>query len=247
LADKAARPHRQGRFVWLERAGDDFPFYDGRPVALSGRQWSVVLGSTLVAFLILTMAGPLVAKTLGSTPAARVMLASVFAGLPLLALARVAPQGWRLLFRRITGRDILWMFGFAALNLVITFTIALTLLQFLDMTVNPIIDIKLDGTSAVLGFLAWTAVQLLGEDLLTVLPFLAILTLGVGRFGMGAAGGDDVCLGWIVAGLRAGASADLQLEPCAMSAGGGRGAVGADAGLCPDQEPLGLGWGAYPV
>ena len=185
MTDEAAQPRRQGRFVWLERAGDDFPFYDGRPVALSGRQWSVVLGTTLAALLILTLGGPLVAKALGSTPVARVMVASVFAGLPLLALARVAPQGWRLLFRRITGRDILWMFGFAALNLVVTITIALTLQQFLDMTVNPIIDIKLDGTGAKLGFLVWTAIQLLGEELLTMLPFLAILTLGFGRFGMG--------------------------------------------------------------
>ena len=188
MPDEADEGGRRGRFSWLERAGDDFPFYDGRPVRLSGRQWRVVLGTTLAALLILTLGGPLLALGLGSVIAARIVAAGLFAGLPLLALARAAPQGWRLLFRRITGRDVAWMFGFAALNLIVTFTVALTLLQFLHMTVNPIVDVKIAGMGATLGFLVWTAVQLLGEELLTMLPFLAILTLGFGRYGMGRRG-----------------------------------------------------------
>ena len=199
MTDKAASERRPGRFLWLERADDDFPFYAGQPLALSGRQWSVVLGSTLAAFLILTLAGPLVTKMLGPNPVARVLVAGVFAGLPLLALARTAPHGWRLLFRPITGRDILVMVGFAALTLVVTSTIALTLLQFLHMTVNPIVNVKLDGITAKLGFLALTAVQLMGEELLTVLPFLAILTLGFGRFGMGRRAA--ITLAWLGSSL----------------------------------------------
>jgi hypothetical protein len=190
---------RKGRFSRLERAGDDFPFYDGQPVALSRRQWRDVLGATLAGLLILTLGGPLLAKALGSIIVARLAVAGLFAGLPLAALARAAPQGWRLLFRRIGWRDILLMFGFAALNLIVTLTVALTPLQYLHMTVNPIVDIKLAGPGAVLGFLVWTAVQLLGEELLTMLPFLAILTLGFGRFGMGRRGA--MTLAWLGSSL----------------------------------------------
>jgi uncharacterized protein len=199
MHDAVEKPGRRGRFNWLERVGDDFPFYDGRPVALTGREWALVLGTTFVALMILGLGGPLLARLLGSVIGARIGVAALFAGLPLIALARVAPQGWRLLFRRICFRDVLWMFGFAALNLILTFSVALVLLQYLHMTVNPIVDVKISGLGATLGFLVWTGVQLLGEELLTVLPFLALLTLGFGRMGLGRR--CAVVLAWVGSSL----------------------------------------------
>ena len=185
MQDEGPQGNRQGRFGWLERAGDDFPYYDGRPVLLTGRQWAAVLGAVLAAFLILTLGGPLAEQALGSALLARLGAAVLFAGLPLAALAWAVPLGWRGLFRRVTARDVLAMFGFAALNLIVTFSVALALLQVMHMSVNPIVDVKLPDLAAQLGFLAWTAIQLVGEEALTILPFLAILRLGYARFGMG--------------------------------------------------------------
>lgn len=185
---------RADRLRWLERAGDDFPFYDGQPVALSGRAWAAVLGAVVAAYLVLTLAGPLAAAALGSVIWARLALALVFVALPLVVLARVAPQGWRALFRSVTWRDVAWMFGFAMLNMIVVFGVVALLMPFLRMTVNPIAGVRLPDLAAWVGFLAWMAIQLVGEELLTILPFLALLTWGRGRLGLGRRGA--ILLAW---------------------------------------------------
>ena len=88
MTDDLAPAPPLNRFAWLERAADDFPFYNGQPVWISGRQWRFVLLVTLAAFLILVLGGPMLVMVVPSGGLARIVVALLFAGLPLWALSR---------------------------------------------------------------------------------------------------------------------------------------------------------------
>ena len=70
----------------LEDRGRDFPFYRGWPVSLSGPQWLLVLTAVLAAVLILAFPPAALSGGLGQW-----VPALLLAGLPLAALAWVAP------------------------------------------------------------------------------------------------------------------------------------------------------------
>lgn len=149
----------------------DFPFYAGAPVGLSGLQWLVVLAGVVLAFYFLTAswARP-------SPPWGMWIPALLFCTVPLATLALVAGRYWTALFRRPTGRDLLMMIGIAVLNLVVTLLVGALVTGLHHGSSNPLFQ-KLgeaDTTTRALAFAAMVP-QLLGEELLTLLPFLALL------------------------------------------------------------------------
>jgi membrane protease YdiL (CAAX protease family) len=158
-------------------ARPDFPLYDGTPVRLSGGGWAVLLGALAVGIacdLALPVPGPGWVGT-----AVRGLL---LAGLPLLALHLLAPGTVRRLFRRMRPRDGLLAVGVAAVNMVVTSIVALVLSTVLGAgtSANPM-NAELAHLSLgdrVLTFVAMIP-QLVGEEVMTLVPFLAVLTLGV--------------------------------------------------------------------
>lgn len=158
----------------------DLPFYAGQPVALGARQWVVVLLAVVAAFAVLVAPVPGFASPWG-----RFIPALLFCVLPLLALAGVAGRHWTALFARLRWVDVGWMVGFAVLNLAVTVAVGLWLSGFRSLSPNPLIGhlFQADGTERALLFLA-TVPQLLGEELLTVLPLLALLWLLHTRCGL---------------------------------------------------------------
>lgn len=169
------------RFAWLEDPGRDFPYYRGQPVALSAWQWLLVMAAVCVGFMVVvlpfTWPGGVVG---GFVPAILLFL------IPLGTLAFVAGGSWRALFGRVSGRDIKWMGLFALLNIVVTTSIGVVLTAFVEVETNAAIGSSagMDSTSRVL-FLVKVALQLLGEEVISILPFLALLTLFTQRFGAG--------------------------------------------------------------
>lgn len=156
-----------------QRRSPDFPFYDGRPVAISAAGWAMLMASLAVAFAALTMvANPYVAAIL-------------FVGIPLLALAAVAGRSWTALFRSVGWRELGIMLLVAIATMAASIAAALLLHRFTPGVGNPVIQ-SMAAMSAhdYLRRLAPTAPQLLGEELLTILPFLAILWLLTTRLGV---------------------------------------------------------------
>jgi hypothetical protein len=172
---------RAERFGWLERTGDDFPFYNGEPATISGGQWWLVMAAILAGYLILTVSNPLFAgPVIGFVPII------VFFALPLAALAYVAPRGWTAIFRRLRLRDILVMTGFALLNIFVTGIAGAILISVIDTTANPAIaGLAAQDTPARILFFAKSVPQLFGEEVLTILPFLALLGWLTARRGVG--------------------------------------------------------------
>jgi len=167
------------RFSRLEDPATDFPFYNGVPVFISGRQWLFVMAMVVVGFLLL-------ASPIDWPDGAfwKFLPAILMPGIPLAALAYVAPGHWKAIFGKVGGREVKLMFGFALLNIVISMTVGTIVFVLFGATSN--------GTTAALGgldtagqiaFFAKTIPQLLGEEVITLLPFLALLqlfTLGLG-------------------------------------------------------------------
>ncbi|WP_296279207.1 CPBP family intramembrane glutamic endopeptidase [Pseudoxanthomonas sp.] len=149
----------------------DFPFYAGRPVSLSGPQWLVVMASVALAFWLLVAPW-----TRPPQPWGMWIPVLLFCGVPLCALALVVGRAWTALFHRPSGRDLLLMVGIAALNLVVTLLIGLLLNGLDHGSANPAFKSmgEADTATRVMAFAAMVP-QLLGEELLTILPLLALL------------------------------------------------------------------------
>ena len=156
----------------------DFPYYDGHPAAVGAAGWFVILLSVAVAFAALT-AIPLRTFPLNFLPAL------LFLAIPLLALRMVTGQYWKCLFRKVGLKDVALMFAFALLTILGSFGIALLLMQVLEFSGNPIAEAMRGMTNAQFAsILAVTIPQLIGEELVAILPFLALLWLCVSRIGM---------------------------------------------------------------
>ena len=150
----------------------DFPYYNGRPVAIPDWQWLIVMAAVGCGFLALTSGPPIFATRYG-----QFIAAFLFFAVPLAALAIITPRYWTALFRRVRRRDIMWMFVFALLNITV---------------------------SSVVGFLVLkTAVQLFGEEVLTILLFLALLNLLHARMQMSRT--PAVIGAWLLSSLMFGA------------------------------------------
>ncbi|WP_062516351.1 CPBP family intramembrane glutamic endopeptidase [Demequina gelatinilytica] len=154
-------------------ATPDLPLYAG-PSAISGGRWLVVVAACAVAFAQLSIPG--------DGPAQRWIHSILFPLIPLLALAWAAPRGWTRLFRKVRVRQVLQMVGFAALNLTVSFAAATALGGLIGANPNPAADLLSEATGPErLNFLAATIPQLLGEELITILPLLALMSLLVRR------------------------------------------------------------------
>ncbi|KSB91004.1 hypothetical protein AS593_12705 [Caulobacter vibrioides] len=173
----------------------DFPYYRGEPVALSAGGWALALGGCVAGFLalILVPRGPL-GGPLG------LVAPLVFVALPLIGLALAAGKGWRALFPRPRLADILIGVAFAPLVLVVSGAVAFLFSRLGPAVANPaaVIVAQLEGMRRVV-FIGGTAPQLLGEELVTILPFLTLLTLLHGRLGLSK--GGAIAGAWILSAV----------------------------------------------
>jgi uncharacterized protein len=168
------------RFNWIERPGREFPFFNDLPARISGPQWLLVMAMVVAGLLAvaLPIAWPF-------APVGRLVPALLIVVIPLWGVHLVAPGHWKSLFARVSARDVLWMFLFALLNIVITVAVGLLLKMVMTEVHNPAAALlaKSDTFERLFIFINM-APQLVGEELITILPFLALMTLFTKRFGV---------------------------------------------------------------
>jgi hypothetical protein len=186
-------------FRFERKSAGDFPFYRGVPVALSGPQWIVVLLGVVLGFFALIAPIEFYRTIPGGF-----LAAILFFAIPLGALAIVAGHGWKALFRKLVLRDFLWMIGVAVANLVVSVVVVLLIRNLFDMNANPVRDMLggFSGSERVLFYLK-TIPQLFGEEVVSILPFLAILWFCHAKLKM--ARKRSVVLGWLGTALFFGA------------------------------------------
>jgi len=183
------------RLERLEDPGRDFPFYNGAPVGLTGGQWLFVMTAVVAGFAVLLAPIPWPGGPLGA-----MIPALLFALLPLAALARVAPGHWKAIFGRVGWREVRLMFGFALLNIVVTLIVGVLVSAFAEVTSNAAAEqLGAMDTAGRIAFFAKTLPQLFGEELITVLPFLALMVVLTKGFGMGRRGA--IVGAWLISSL----------------------------------------------
>lgn len=154
-------------------AARDFPYYDGKPVRISAGGWLLVLVLTAAGFAALVGLPSLwpnrVAVWAGTV---------FFVALPLIGLRLVAGREWTALFHRPTKRDVWIGLSCTLLCMAVSVVVALVVMKTAVTAANPAMA-ALAGASPldILLFYAQTGPQLVGEELVTIVPFLAILSL----------------------------------------------------------------------
>ncbi|GLZ76153.1 CAAX amino protease [Actinorhabdospora filicis] len=191
-----AEPART-RLGVLERPGTDFPYYAGEPVTITGGRWWVVVAAVAAGFASLTLI-PLTGVVTAFIPTI------LFTGLPLAALIWAARGHWKAIFRRVGLTEIGTMLFYLVLNLLVSVITATILSGVTDTHANPNADALADmSTVERIMFYPRTAIQLFGEELLTILPFLALLYWLYNRVGMDRR--KAVIVSWIATAVMFGA------------------------------------------
>jgi len=212
--------HFTGKRLRFEPNGLDFPFYGGAPVSISLGGWLAILSGVAAGFAALLTPMPIPDGNV--TAWARV---AAFVFLPLLGLGIAARAHWKCIFASVGLREVKLMFGFAFLNIVVSMAIGVVIKVFGTAATNATIAnaTELDGPGLI-NFFAKVALQLLGEELITILPFLAILTLCHRVAGLGR--NKAVIIAWLVSALVFGllhlSTYDWNLVQCIVVIGSAR-------------------------
>lgn len=129
--------------------------------------------------------------------------AFLFVGLPLLGLRLASPRGWTAMFAGVGWREVKLMFVFALLNIVVSMAVGTAIKLFGTTTPNPAIaDAAQAGGVRLLNFFSKVALQLLGEELITIIPFLAVLALCHAQVGLGR--NASVIVAWLATAVAFG-------------------------------------------
>lgn len=156
----------------------DFPFYAGQPIALEGQQWLVLMAALALGFAALVLV-PFRGFPQNLLPPL------LFLIIPLLALRWVAGPHWTALFRPVGLRQGGQMVLFGLLTLAGSLVMGLILTRIFAFSHNPVSDAIGAMTAIELAArLIPTIPQLIGEELLGILPFLAVLWLCITRLGL---------------------------------------------------------------
>jgi hypothetical protein len=164
-----------------EEPGRDFPFYAGEPIGLTAAQWCFLLASVAAAFALLIAPIAWPGGELGAF-----LPALLFPGLPLAALAWVSKGHAGRLFGSVGLPEIKLMGLFALLNITVSMMVGGVVRSLFGASANPAVAAAGElSPGALLIFLARTSVQLVGEEVLTIIPMLALLHLLTSRAGLG--------------------------------------------------------------
>lgn len=151
---------------WFERKNDDFPFYKSEPPIITLGKGIFLFLAIILGFLIF-VGVPFIPEWL------RPFINVIF---PLGAFYIVVGKQWTQLFRKVVPMDILIVLGTLLVNIIVTFIMAQVVVNLFGGQANPAAE-GMAGASPLntLLFFASTIPMLIGEELITIIPFLLIM------------------------------------------------------------------------
>ncbi|MEK4290373.1 CPBP family intramembrane glutamic endopeptidase [Paenibacillus sp. FSL P4-0502] len=180
-------------FFRFERKNDDFPFYsDLTSPALNLKSSLIFLIAVAVGFALFLIGF--------GGPYGQPFMNVIF---PLAAVIFVARSQWTSLFRKLVAKDIILILGTYIVNLIVTLVAGFIISKLFNVSANPASEgFNGNFSDAIPAFLKMIP-MLFGEELITILPFLVILSLGVQKLKLSRK--SAVILAWIVASIIFGA------------------------------------------
>jgi membrane protease YdiL (CAAX protease family) len=178
--------------------GPDFPYYDGKPVEIAGWKWIVMLAAAIAGFLVLTLVQ-------SDSQVVVLILRVAFLAIPLVAFIVLAGPSWTAVIRRPRGKDFGAIFLFFAIDMVVSGLIAVVI-RGLDpghMTANRATD-GLASASDIIFFYIGTFIQILGEEVFSLIPFLAVLYLAYTKLHLSRTAA--IIISWLVTAIWFGAA-----------------------------------------
>ncbi|SMQ68391.1 type II CAAX endopeptidase family protein [Agreia sp. VKM Ac-1783] len=191
------RNDRFGRF--LERRDDrDFPYYNGQPVEIPTWKWVLIILACVVGFVALT-----------TIPAANnvelLLPRSLFTAIMLIAFILLAGRHWTAIFRKPTGGDWVAMLVYGLVTFVVSFILGALVRAIFGATANTAADgLASGGAPEIITFYVGTAIQLLGEELFSILPFLALMYFFYTKAKLSRK--TSIIIAWLVIGVYFGAA-----------------------------------------
>jgi membrane protease YdiL (CAAX protease family) len=129
------------------------------------------------------------------------IIALLFSAIPLAALYWRVGRQWTAIFNGFWLGYVGWGLLFGVLNLLFTYVIGAIAVATMELAPNATVaGLASGGAPDGAGvFYLRTGIQLFGEEVITILPFLFLLWLGVKHLGMSR--GGAVILAWIGSAL----------------------------------------------
>jgi len=129
----------------------------------------------------------------------------LFTGIPLVVFAILTRPYWKSIFRKPRGRDYGYMVLFAALNLVLTPILALlvTMFGFPTKGNEAIATVGQGGVLDTVAFYVGSGIQLVGEELIVIIPFLAIMSIL--HLNLGVSRKSAIIWAWVISAIWFGA------------------------------------------
>jgi len=179
--------------------GRDFPFYNLLPGEIATWKWITIILSCIVGFGVLTFTG---SANQGIELISRILLTAI----PLLTFIFLAKPNWKAIFRPLKLVDIPTMILFWLLTLAASASAAFLVSggDISHFQANSVTDDLLAGGMwNVIWFYVGTFIQLFGEELVTILPFLAMLYWVHSKFGLSRK--KSMVIAWIITAITFGA------------------------------------------
>lgn len=195
--DTDARRRRLGR-LFEPKDGPDFPFYDRKPVDIAGWKWIVMLAAAIVGFVLLV-----VVRTDNQIISLIVRIA--FLAIPLAAFIVLVGPSWKSVFRKPRGKDVGAILLFFVIDMAVSSLIAAAI-RGADpghMASNQATD-NLSSASEIVFFYVGTFIQILGEEVFSLIPFLALLYLAYTKLNLSRTAG--IVISWLGTAIWFGAA-----------------------------------------
>ncbi len=153
----------------------ELPYQPGSSTPLPTNAWLILFAAMALAYLLVITPWTPPLGDLG-----RVLRGALFVALPLLGLRLAAGGWWSAPVHAPTAQDVQWIVAGALLTMLASVGVALLLLHRTDIEVtpNPIVhELTRMPLPAFVALLLSTVPQLIGEELLAILPLLGVLAL----------------------------------------------------------------------
>ncbi len=181
-------------FFKFENKDVDFPFYNDKNFNFTALQ---------SLFLMVVSIGSPILLQLGSWFIPDFIEPFIDIVLPLGAFMLVVKSHWTKLFKKIRFKDVLFAFGVLLINLIVSGIVGFIVLKFIGAESNP--AAKMVQGNTVFGniiFVLKLIPMLIGEEIMTIIPFLVILTFASKKLKLSRKA--SIIISWVVTAVMFG-------------------------------------------